>query len=155
VIEEETSDLIMRTKSDITTITDLLKGSAMSSDCLVEMNISEMIGYSWLIPVGNSLPNMPNLKEISPPEGRVRDITQDILAFKGDAKYTDLLLCQYSACPKLAIKTCGRCKKVFYCCDDHRDMHWTEGHRSECKMPYDPDYDPIPGSTGLHDLFER
>ena len=30
-------------------------------------------------------------------------------------------------------KLCGGCDAVAYCCDEHHDAHWTEGHRRECR----------------------
>ena len=29
-------------------------------------------------------------------------------------------------------KLCGGCDAVAYCCDEHHDSHWKEGHRREC-----------------------
>ena len=74
--------------------------------------------------------------------------TADIIAFKTDPRYQNIVLCALSFCPKTPSICCGRCQSSFYCCEDHREQHWRiEGHNTSCKAskPYDPENDPLPG----------
>ena len=45
--------------------------------------------------------------------------------------------CGLSSCGKREatvchFKLCNGCDAVAYCCDEHHDVHWREGHRREC-----------------------
>ena len=80
---------------------------------------------------------------------------EKIIAFK---KESDVLLCNLTSCAKLGSICCGRCKKAFYCCEDHRLKHWncspdvygSIAHSTICipVQKYDPGDVPIPGTTG-------